>query len=121
MTVQFIRTTHRNGRWLPFTPTAQAFWQQHGAVIGSLLRPEQPLTVAEIREACDEYVLEHIEDGPHPEANFGYVTWVLVHLLHFGLASAVPAPPTPPSVPITGLDWTAVYPTIANMPEGHSA
>jgi hypothetical protein len=121
MTVQFIRTTHRNGRWLPFTPTAQAFWQQHGAVIGSLLRPEQPLTLTEIREACDEYVLEHIEDGPHPEEIPGYVTWVLVHLLHFGMAATVVDAPTPPSVKVTGLDWAAVYPAIATTQEAYTA
>jgi len=111
--VQFIRTTHdQNGRWHPFPPAATAFWQQHGGVIGIQLRPEQPLSFAQLLIGCNEYADEHITDGIHPERNRGYVAWVLVHLLQLGMA-AITTPS--PIQPLTGLDWEAVYPPIARV------
>lgn len=110
MTVQFIRTTHENGRWRSFSAEAAQFWQQHGAVIGTLLRPETPLTFEELQIAIDEYASEHVADGPHAEQNRGYVAWVLVHLLKYGLCTAVDAPPPPPE---GELNWPAVYPQLA--------
>jgi len=110
--VQFIRTTHdQNGRWHPFPPAATAFWQQHGGVIGIQLRPEQPLSFAQLLVGCNEYADEYITDGNHPERNRGYVAWVLVHLLQWGMAAITTPSPTPPT---TGLDWEAVYPQIAH-------
>ena len=48
--MQFLRATQTNGRFdphsdgrsLPLSPEAFAFWQEHGAVIANLLRPETP-------------------------------------------------------------------------------
>ena len=115
MTVQFIRTTHENGRFRLYPPEALTFWQQHGAVIGSVLRPEIPLTFPELIAACREYAFEHLTDGPHPEVISGYVAWVLVHLMHYGMVSTdIPyAEPTPP--PVQGFNWLAVYPHLAEM------
>ena len=108
--VQFIRTTHdENGRWRSFSPAATTFWQEHGGVIGIQLRPEQPLSFAQLLIGCNEYADEHITDGDHPERNRGYVAWVLVHLLQWGMAAIAPAP----TQPTTGLDWAAVYSQMA--------
>jgi len=112
MTVQFqfIRTTHENGCFRSFSPEALTFWQQHGSVVGAVLRPETPLTFAQILTSCREYAIDHLADGPQPELVPGYVAWVLVHLIHYGLAATVPAVPTPS---IRKLNWTAVYPAAA--------
>ena len=109
--VQFIRTTHdQNGRWLTFPPAATVFWQQHGGVIGIQLRHEQPLTLAQLLIGCNEYADEHITDGDHPERQRGYVAWVLVHLLQWGMAATA----TPSrSQPVMGLNWEVVYPPVA--------
>ena len=114
MTAQFIRTTHdENGRWRSFPPTAVAFWQQHGGVIGEQLRPEQPLPFGQLLIGCNEYADEHITDGDHPERNRGYVAWVLVHLLQYGMVATTPH--SAPASLVSGLDWEAVYPPIAMM------
>ena len=94
MQVQFIRTTHdENGRWRSFSSTAVIFWQQHCCVIGEQLRPEHPLPFSQLLIGCNEYADEHISDGEHPERNRGYVAWVLVHLLQYGMVAI--APPSP--------------------------
>jgi hypothetical protein len=54
--------------------------------------------------------LDHLADGPQPELVPGYVAWVLVHLVGYGLAATIPASPAPP---IRKLNWTAVYPAAA--------
>jgi hypothetical protein len=118
MTTQFIRATHKNGRFQPFSPEAVTFWQQHGSVIGAILRAETPLTFPQLLIACREYAIEHISDGPQPELLPSYVAWVLVHLIHFGMVKAADAPPTPPR---QGLNWTAVYPQLAGIPYPQNA
>lgn len=112
MTVQFIRTTHENGRFRHYPPEALNFWQQHGSVIGSVLRPETPLTFPELITACQEYTFEHISDGPQPETISGYVAWVLVHLMHYGMVATVQVPSAPPK---SGFNWLAVYPALAEI------
>lgn len=114
MTVQFIRNTHENGRFRHFSPEALSFWQQHGSVIGAVLRPETSLTFPELITACREYAFEHITDGSHPETISGYVAWVLVHLMDYDMVSTVaPAP----SAPVQGLNWLSVYPQLASTKE----
>lgn len=113
MTVQFIRITHENGRFRHFSSEALSFWQQHGGVIGAVLRPETPLTFPELIIACGEYAFEHITDGPHPEIISGYVAWVLVHLMHYDMVATVQPPPPVPTTP--GFNWLAVYPHLAEI------
>lgn len=113
MSVQFIRTTHENGRFRHFSPEALSFWQQHGGVIGAVLRPETSLTFPELIVACREYAFEHITDGPHPETISGYVAWVLVHLMHYGMVATVQVPPPAPTG--QGFNWLAVYPHLAEI------
>lgn len=102
---RFIRTTHENGRWRHFPPEARHFWRLHGGLILSLLRPETALTFAELLQACRDYASEHLADGC-PEQNGGYVAWVLVHLIRFGMVTAVPPRPTL----LHELDWQAIWP-----------
>ena len=106
MTTRFLLTLPENGRWRHFSLEASAFWQIHGGLIGRVMSPTTPLTLAELLAACERYAAQCPENSPYPEQNQGYLAWVLVHLLHYGLAATVPARPT------TGarLDWTAVYP-----------
>ena len=67
--MQFLRATQTNGRFdphsdgrsLPLSPEAFAFWQEHGAVIANLLRPETPLPLSAVVVAYAEYQLEHPE------------------------------------------------------------
>ena len=113
MSVQFIRTTHENGRFRPYPPEAISFWQQHGGVIGTVLRHETPLTFPELITACCEYAFEHITDGPHPETISGYVAWVLVHLMHYDMVATVQPPPPAPIA--QGFNWLAVYPHLAEI------
>lgn len=113
MSVQFIRTTHENGRFRHFSPEALSFWQQHGSVIGAVLRPETSLTFPELIVACREYAFEHITDGPHPETISGYVAWVLVHLMHYDMVSTVQPPPPAPIG--QSFNWLAVYPHLAEI------
>jgi hypothetical protein len=112
MTVQFIRNTHENGRFRHFSPEALSFCRQHGSVIGAVLRPETPLTFPELIVACHEYAFEYITDGPHPETISGYVAWVLVHLMHYGMVATVQDSPAPPA---PGFNWLAVYPHLAEI------
>jgi hypothetical protein len=118
MTTQFIRTTHVNGRFQPFCSEAITFWQQHGSVIGDILRSETPLTFPQLLLACREYAIEHITEGPQPELLSSYVAWVLVHLIHFGMVETLSVPPAPPT---QRLNWTAVYPQLADIPYPQNA
>lgn len=106
MTTHFLLTLPANGRWRHFSPEASAFWQIHGGLIGRVMSPATPLTFAGLLAACERYAAECPENSPYPEQNQGYLAWVLVHLLHYGLAVTVPARPATGA----GLDWTAVYP-----------
>jgi len=93
--MQFLRPTYENGhfdrfsagRSLPLSPEAFDFWQQHGAPIANLLRPETPLPLSAVVEAYQDYLLENPENGI--EADEVYVAWVLLTLVRYGLAEAV--------------------------------
>jgi len=99
--MQFLRATQTNGRFdthsdgrsLPLSPEAFAFWQEHGAVIASLLRPETPLPLSAIVEAYAEYQLEHpeggVDVGADADADEVYVAWALLKLVSYGLAQVV--------------------------------
>ncbi|MCB8986080.1 MAG: hypothetical protein H6659_19780 [Ardenticatenaceae bacterium] len=106
MTTRFLLTLPENGRWRYFSPEASAFWHIHGGLIGRVMSPATPLTLAGLLVACERYAAECPENSPYPEQNQGYLAWVLVHLLHYGLVVTVPARPATGA----GLDWTAVYP-----------
>ena len=101
--MQFLRATQANGRFdphsdgrsLPLSPEAFAFWQEHGAVIANLLRPETPLPLSAVVEAYVEYQLEHPEGGVDVDADADvgadevYVAWALLKLVSYGLAQVV--------------------------------
>ena len=102
--MQFLRATqandridpHSDGRSLPLSPEAFAFWQEHGAVIANLLRPETPLPLSAVVEAYAEYQLEHPEGGVGADAGADvdevYVAWALLKLVSYGLAQVVMPP-----------------------------
>ena len=88
--LKFIRTTHdQNGRCRPFPPEAWQFWREHGAAVGVILRPESPLTLAEIVTASREYALEYPESGAHADLTEGHVAWCLLKLCETGMAAVV--------------------------------
>ena len=101
--MQFLRVTQTNGRFdthsdgrsLPLSTEAFTFWQEHGAVIANLLRPETPLPLSAVVEAYAEYQLEHPEGGVDVGADAGadvdevYVAWALLKLVSYGLAQVV--------------------------------
>ena len=94
----FIRNTHdRNGRARLLTPRAWQFWQQQGHIVGSILRPETPLPLPAIVEACLELTEEQADCGPFPEENEQYVAWCLLKLVEYDLAAIVL--PTAPLTP----------------------
>ena len=94
----FIRNTHdRNGRMRLLTPRAWQFWQQQGHIVGSILRPETPLPLSAIVEACLELAEEQADCGPFPEENEQYVAWCLLKLVEHDLAAIVL--PTAPLTP----------------------
>ena len=85
--MKFLRTTHHNGAFRPLAPEAFTFWREHGADIAAVLRPETPLSLAEILEAYAEYQLDYPEGGVGVDEV--YVAWVLLKLVGYGLATAV--------------------------------
>ena len=87
--VMFIRTTHENGRCRSFPPEAWQFWREHGAAVGVILRPESPLTLAEIITASREYALEYPESGGPADLTDEYVAWCLLKLCKAGMAAVV--------------------------------
>ena len=91
-TLKFIRTTHTNGRFHQLSPDAQQFWQGIGGIIGSLLRPETPLTLSEVVTAYTEYLEEHPETTTHP-TTVPHVTWYLFQLVELDLAAIVTTNP----------------------------
>ncbi|HRQ42266.1 MAG TPA: hypothetical protein PLD25_30480 [Chloroflexota bacterium] len=96
MTMQFIRSTHEDGRFRHFSPEANRFWRRYATVVGAVLPLESPLSFAELMTACREYALEYAETSPLPELHESYVAWVLIHLIEYGMVTAVPPyPPTP--------------------------
>jgi hypothetical protein len=86
----FIRNTHDlNGRARPLSPEAWQFWQLQGGVVGSILRPETPLPLPAIVEACLELAEEQADCAPFPEENEQYVAWCLLKLVEHDLAAIV--------------------------------
>lgn len=105
--LRFARTTHVNGQMRSFPPDAWQFWYSTGGIVGELVRPETPMTLAEIAAACQEAAFDTIADGPHPEMDETYVAWCLLKLVEYGMV----APVLPLAVPETGLSWDALLPT----------
>jgi hypothetical protein len=97
--MQFIRSTHDDGRFRHFPPEANRFWRRYATVVGAVLPLESPLSFAELMIACREYALEYAEASPLPELHESYVTWVLIHLIEYGMVTAVDVPPTPRPAP----------------------
>ena len=87
--VKFVRTTHEDGRCRLFPPEAWEFWREHGVTVGEVLRPETPLTFAEVVVASQEYALEYPESGLFLTLDEEHVAWCLIKLLEYGMASAV--------------------------------
>jgi hypothetical protein len=117
MSTGYIRSTHdEHGRFRPFPTAALTFWREQGEQIGRLLRPETPLTLAQLCQAYAEALDEHILTCPESglltmnsaailcEMN---IAWCLIQLLEHGLATAVATSPTPP---LTGLLWQDMCP-----------
>lgn len=86
-TIRFTNTTHQNGQFRSFPPDALQFWREHGSLVGLVLRPECALTFAELAAACQEIVTADIS-LPLDET---YIAWVLIKLLEYGMAAAVPS------------------------------
>lgn len=107
--LRFVRTTHVNGQMCSFPREAWQFWYSTGGIVGELVRPETPMTLAEIAAACQEAAFDTISDGPHPETNEAYVAWCLVKLIEYGMVALVLMPTTSE----TGLSWDALLPTSA--------
>jgi len=93
--VMFVRTTHEDGRCRPFPPEAWGFWREHGATVGEVLRPETPLTFAEVVVASQEHALEYPESGLFLTLDEEHVAWCLVKLLEYGMAGVVAEPVSP--------------------------
>lgn len=104
--LHFVRTTHVNGHMRSFPSEAWQFWYSTGGIVGELVRPETPMTLAEIAAACREAAFDTIADSPHPETNEAFVAWCLVKLMEYGMVAPVlmPVPTT------TGLCWDALLP-----------
>lgn len=88
--IRFIRTTHHHGRPRSFPVEARQFWQEHGAIVGEVLRPETPLTFAEVVTATREYALETPENGLYWTLTEEQIAWCLLKLLEHGLAAVHP-------------------------------
>lgn len=91
--IRFIRTTHENGRHCKFSAEALQFWQAQGEMVGEVLRPELPMTFAEIVTRCQERALECLEPGLLWPLNEAHIAWILIHLLEYGMTGIVVAPP----------------------------
>jgi len=107
--LRFVRTTHLNGQMRSFPRQAWQFWYSTGGVVGELVRPETPMTLAEIAAACQEAAFDTIADGPHPETDEAYVAWCLLKLSEYGMVAPVFVTPRPAH----GLDWNALLSTTA--------
>lgn len=107
MTIQFIRSTHEDGRFRHFPAAANRFWRRYATVVGAVLPLETPISFADLMIACREYALEYAEASPIPELHESYVAWVLIHLIEYGMVTAVP-PHHPTPVPATAPS-TVVY------------
>ena len=93
--VKFIRTTHEDGRCRSFPAEAWEFWREHGAIVGEMLRPETPLTFAEIVTVSREAALEYPETGLFLILDEKHITWCLIKLLEYGMAGVVTVPSGP--------------------------
>lgn len=88
--LKFIRTTYDgNGRCRSFPSEAWQFWREHGAVVGNVLRPETPLTLAEIVTASREYALECPESCPSQILDEERIAWCLIKLLQYDMVGIV--------------------------------
>ena len=87
--LRFVRTTHSNGQMRSFPYEAWQFWYSTGGIVGELVRPETPMTLAEIAAACRESAFDTIADSDHPEASEAYVAWCLVKLMEYGMVAPV--------------------------------
>ena len=92
-TVKFIRITQQNGRHQPLTPAAQRFWQGIGGLVGTILRPETPLTFTEIGTAYADYTAEDPDIAPFPFVDVPLIAWALLRLVELDLAAIVIEPP----------------------------
>jgi len=89
---RFIRTTHENGTFRSFPPEVLEFWRMQGAIVGDVIRSECGMTFAEIAAACQEQALEHPEEHRFLPLDEGYVAWVLVKLLEYGMVGVIAGP-----------------------------
>ena len=58
-------------------------------MVGEVLRPETPLTFAEIVTAVREYALEDPATGLYETLTPEHIAWCLIHLLEHGMAGVV--------------------------------
>lgn len=87
--VQFMRTTHEDGRFRSFSVEAMQFWREHGAIVGDVLRIEEAITFAEIVVASREHAFEYPESERYLALDEPYIAWCLIRLLEFGMAELV--------------------------------
>jgi hypothetical protein len=89
MIIKFLRNTHTNGRYRSFPPEARQFWRESADIVGTVLCPVTPMTLAEVVEECRSFAAEYPEDGPYREMDEQYVAWCLVKLVEFDMAAVV--------------------------------
>jgi hypothetical protein len=87
--IQFIRVTHHEGCHRSFSDEAMQFWREHGAIVGETLRPECPMTFAEIVVACQEFAHEYPETVPSPPLDEVYIAWCLIKLVEYGMVRVI--------------------------------
>ena len=85
---KFIRTTHENSRFRPYSIEAYQFWADHGWLVGEVLRQEQGMRFEEIVQASTELLHEHPEIEPI-KISEKHLAWCLVKLLEFGMAATI--------------------------------
>jgi hypothetical protein len=92
--VKFIRSTHENGRFRPFSTEAYQFWLDHGWIVGEVLRPEQGMGLFGNR-CGQEYLLDHPESEMLLPVSEAHLAWCLIKLLEYGMACVVAEPVNP--------------------------
>jgi hypothetical protein len=91
---RFIRTTHRNGQFRPFSPDAIEFWHhEDGYLVGEALPFGCTLTFDEVVAACQKYALENTMADVSWAENEFYIAWILLHLDAYGMVEMVRVEP----------------------------
>lgn len=77
-----------NGQRRPFPQAIEAFLQEEGHIVATVLRNETTQTISEIITACEEFQQEHIDAYPEPISP-ACIAAVLARLVDVGAAEIV--------------------------------